>query len=318
MQKPDRWDFDKPEQYRDALVKYDNQMRKNKMNAIVGGTFATVIGLAALTVIGGSWYTVGEGYRGVTLRNGAVVGTAEPGLGFKMPIIDSVVDISVQSQAQLYENILAYSRDQQTAGLNLSVNYRFPADQVETIYREYGGEAGVISRLLDRQVLEEVKNIFGKFNASTAIQERERLAAEVQMAIQKAVIGPIIVESVQIENIDFSDAYENSIEARMLAEVEVQKVRQNAEREKVTAEITVIQAQAEADAQLARATAEAEATRIRGEAEASAIKAKAEALKDNAGLIALTQAEKWNGQLPTTMIPGSTVPFMDVATKPAQ
>jgi regulator of protease activity HflC (stomatin/prohibitin superfamily) len=176
----------------------------------------------------------------------------------------------------------------------------------------------VISRLLDRQVLEEVKNVFGKFNASTAIQERERLAAEVQMAIQKAVIGPIIVESVQIENIDFSDAYENSIEARMLAEVEVQKVRQNAEREKVTAEITVIQAQAEADAQLARATAEAEATRIRGEAEASAIKAKAEALKDNAGLIALVQAEKWNGALPTTMIPDSTVPFMDVVAKPAQ
>ena len=318
MQKPDRWDFDKPEQYRDAMDKYDNHMRKNKMNAIVGGTFATLIGLAALTVVGGSWYTVDEGYRGVTLRNGAVVGTAEPGLGFKMPIIDSVVDISVQSQAQLYENILAYSRDQQTAGLSLSVNYRLPADQVETIYREYGGEAGVISRLLDRQVLEEVKNVFGKFNASTAIQERERLAAEVQMAIQKAVIGPIIVESVQIENIDFSDAYEQSIEARMLAEVEVQKVRQNAEREKVTAEITVIQAQAEADAQLARATAEAEATRIRGEAEASAIKAKAEALKDNAGLIALTQAERWNGQLPTTMIPGSTVPFMDVATKPAQ
>ena len=312
MQKPDRWDFDKPEQYRDAMDKYNNHMRKNKMNAIVGGTFATLIGLVALTVIGGSWYTVGEGYRGVTLRNGAVVGTAEPGLGFKMPIIDSVVDISVQSQAQLYENILAYSRDQQTAGLSLSVNYRLPADQVETIYREYGGEAGVISRLLDRQVLEEVKNIFGKFNASTAIQERERLAAEVQMSIQKAVIGPIIVESVQIENIDFSDAYEQSIEARMLAEVEVQKVRQNAEREKVTAEITVIQAQAEADAQLARATAEAEATRIRGEAEASAIKAKAEALKDNAGLIALTQAEKWNGQLPTTMIPGSTVPFMDM------
>jgi regulator of protease activity HflC (stomatin/prohibitin superfamily) len=312
MQKPDRWDFDKPEQYRDAMNKYDNQMRKMKMNAVVGGTFAALVGLTALTVIGGSWYTVDEGYRGVALRNGAVVGTSEPGLGFKMPIIDSVIDISVQSQAQLYENILAYSRDQQTAGLSLSVNYRFPADQVETIYREYGGEAGVISRLLDRQVLEEVKNVFGKFNASTAIQERERLAAEVQMAIQKAVIGPIIVESVQIENIDFSDAYEQSIEARMLAEVEVQKVRQNAEREKVTAEITVIQAQAEADAQLARATAEAEATRIRGEAEASAIKAKAEALKDNAGLIALVQAEKWNGALPTTMIPDSTVPFMDV------
>ena len=318
MQKPDRWDFDKPEQYRDAMNKYDNHMRKNKMNAIVGGTFATLIGITALTVIGGSWYTVGEGYRGVTLRNGAVVGTAEPGLGFKMPLIDSVVDISVQSNARMFENVLAYSKDQQTAALTISVNYRLPADQVEVIYAEYGGEEGVLSRLLDRQVHQAVKNVFGQYNAATAIQERARLVSDVQNTLSNQVQGPIFIESVQIENIDFSDAYENSIEARMLAEVEVQKVRQNAEREKVTAEITVIQAQAEADAQLARATAEAEATRIRGEAEASAIKAKAEALKDNAGLIALTQAEKWNGQLPTTMIPGSTVPFMDVATKPAQ
>lgn len=312
MNEPDRYDYKTRAEYDAALKLYETNLRSKKMNAIVGGSAAAVFGLVALTVLGGSWYTVGEGYRGVSLRNGAVIGTAEPGLGFKMPIIDSVVDISVQSQAQMYENVLAYSRDQQTAGMSLSVNYRLPPDQVETIYREYGGEAGVVSRLLDRQVLEEVKNVFGKFNAATAIQERERLAAEVQMAIQKAVVGPIIVESVQIENIDFSDAYENSIEARMLAEVEVQKVRQNAEREKVTAEITVIQAQAEADAQLARATAEAEATRIRGEAEASAIKAKSEALRDNAGLIALTQAEKWDGKLPTTMIPGSTVPFMDV------
>lgn len=312
MRKPDRYDYKTLDEYKTALKQYDENKRKMKMNAIIGGTFATIIGLTALTVLGGSWYTVDEGYRGVTLRNGAVTGTAEPGLGFKLPLIDSVIDISVQSQAQLYENVLAYSRDQQTAGLSLSVNYRFPADQVETIYREYGGEAGVISRLLDRQVLEEVKNIFGKFNASTAIQERERLAAEVQMAIQTAVIGPIIVESVQIENIDFSDAYEQSIEARMLAEVEVQKVRQNAEREKVTAEITVIQAQAEADAQLARATAEAEATRIRGEAEADAIEAKGAALRDNPSLIDLVQAERWNGALPTTMIPGSTVPFMNV------
>jgi regulator of protease activity HflC (stomatin/prohibitin superfamily) len=280
-----------------------------KIIAAGGGVFAV---LALATILFGSWYTVSEGYRGVALRNGAVIGTSEPGLGFKMPIVDSIVDISVQNQAQLYENILAYSRDQQTAGMTISVNFRLPADQVEVIYREFGGQAGIVSRLLDRQVLAEVKNVFGRFNAATAIQERERLNAEMQMAIQQAVVGPIIVESVQIENIDFSDAYEESIEARMLAEVEVQKVKQNAEREKVTAEITVIKAQAEADAQVAQAAAQAEAIRLRGDAEAAAIKAKSEALKDNAGLIALTQAEKWDGKLPTTMIPEATVPFMDV------
>ena len=98
----------------------------------------------------------------------------------------------------------------------------------------------------------------------------------------------------------------------MEAEVEVQRIQQNAEREKVTAEITVIKAQAEANAQLARATAEAEATRIRGQAEADAIRARGAALRDNPSLIDLVQAERWDGKLPTTMVPDSAVPFVNV------
>jgi regulator of protease activity HflC (stomatin/prohibitin superfamily) len=312
MREPDRHDYSTRAEYDTAVNRYNQYVRKMRMNAIVGSSVAGVVGLVALTVLGGSWYTVGEGYRGVQLRNGAVVGTAEPGLGFKMPVIDSVVDISVQSQARAYENVQTYSKDQQTASLLISVNYRLPADQVEAIYAEYGGAEGVVNRLLDRQVPQAVKNVFGRFNAVTAINERGRLVNEVSSALIESVKGPIIIESVQIENIDFDDGYERAIAARMEAEVEVQKVKQNAEREKITAEITVIQAQAAADSKLAEAKAAAEATRIQGEAEAAAIKAKSEALKDNAGLIALIQAERWNGALPTTMIPDSTVPFMDV------
>ena len=60
---------------------------------------------------------------------------------------------------------------------------------------------------------------------------------------------------------------------RMQAEVEVQKLHQNAEREKVQAQITVTQASAQADAVRAQAQAEAEAILLRGEAEAKAIRA---------------------------------------------
>lgn len=278
--------------------------------------FAVSGGILALGVLWGSWYTVDEGERGVLLRNGGVIGTAEPGLGFKLPFFDSVRRISVQTGARQYVDVLTYSRDQQTAALALSVNYRLPADQVELIYATYGSEEGIASRLLDRQVLEEVKNIFGQFNAVTAIQDRARLNAEVQNAIQAAVRGPIIIESVQIENIDFSEIYENSIEQRMLAEVEVQKVTQNAARERVQAEIAVIQAQAAADARLAQATAEAEAIRLTGEAEADAIRARGAALADNPALVSLVQAERWDGKLPTTMVPDSTVPFMDMRAAP--
>jgi regulator of protease activity HflC (stomatin/prohibitin superfamily) len=274
----------------------------SQVKTVLGIGGAVVVGLIALTVIGGSFYTVDQGERGVILRNGAVVGTAEPGLGFKLPIVDSIREINVQTQARVYEKVMVYSRDQQNANLQVSVNYRLATDQVEKIYSEFGGQDGIVTRLLDRQVPEEVKNVFGRFNAVTAIQERERLSREVQESIQKAASNTmLIVESVQVENIDFSDAYEQSIEQRMLAEVEVQKVQQNAEREKVQAEILVIQAKAEADAK-----------KLQGDAEAHAINARGRALRDNPALIELVQAEKWDGKLPTTMVPGQTVPFINV------
>jgi len=290
----------------------DNEERKTTMSKVYTGAVVALVAVVGLTVLGGSWYTVDQGERGVILRNGAITGTAEPGLGFKMPIVDSVVDIDVRSQVVVYDNILAYSRDQQTANLTVSVNYRVPADTVATVYEDYGSVASLATRLLDRQVMDKSKSVFGQFNAVEAIQGRARLVAEVQMAIQESVIGPITIESVQIENIDFSDTYEQSIEQRMLAEVEVQKVEQNKNREVVQAEIKVIQAQATATARVASATAEAEAIRLRGNAEAEAITARGEALNENPSLVALVQAERWNGVLPTTMLPNSTVPFMNM------
>lgn len=282
-----------------------------------------MVALAILSVVFGSWYTIDQGERGVILRYGAIAGTAEPGLGFKLPLIDTVVRISVQSQAAVYDQMEAYSRDQQPATVKLSVNYRIPVDGVATVYEQYGSEEGLLSRLIERRVFEETKTVFGRFAAVTAIQERGRLNQEIAMAIQEGVRGPVTIESVQIENIDFSDSYEASIEQRMLAEVEVQKLRQNAEREKVQAEITVTQANASADARRAdaqaqadavrlQAQAEAEAIRLRGDAEALAIKARGDALRNNPGLVSLTQAEKWDGRLPSTMLPNGALPMIDL------
>ena len=125
----------------------------------------------------------------------------------------------------------------------------------------------------------------------------------------------------QVEDIKFSAAYENSIEEKQLATVEVQKRQQELAQQKVQAEITVTQAQANADAQIAQATAEAQAVKlaaeaeayaieIKGRAEATAIDQRGQALRDNPGVVALVQAEKWDGVLPTTMPPNGTVPFL--------
>lgn len=268
--------------------------------------------LLALTVMFGSWYTVDQGERGVLLRNGAVIGTASPGLGFKLPIIDGIKKFSVQDRIAKYEQVSAYSRDQQPAEMQVSVNYRLVPEQVIDIYSRFGSEENVVARLIQPRVFAELKTVFGRFNAVTAIQERERLNVEVRTAIAEAVAGPVIIIGVQIENLDFSDAYEASIEQRMLAEVEVQRLRQNAEREKVQAEITVTQATAKANAVRAQAQADADAIKLRGEAEAQAIRARGEALRDNPALVELVQAERWDGKLPTTMVPGGAMPMLAI------
>lgn len=283
------------------------------------GLNSKAIGIAAvvlvmLGVFFSSWYTVDETERGVLLRNGALVGIVEPGLSFKTPFIETVKFISVQSQATSYRELQAYSKDQQTATLQVSVSWHVVPGEVSKVYTQYQDLEGLVSRLISRQVPTQVENVFGQYNAVTAVQQRGKFVADVTRAIKESIIGPVVIDGVQVENIDFSDDYERSIALRMKAEVEVKTREQMLATEQVQAQIRVTQAQAEADSKLAEAKADAEATRLRGEAEADAIKARAQALASNQNLVELTKAERWDGTLPTTMLPNSALPFID-ATK---
>src|SRR5690606_17814854 len=111
----------------------------------------------------------------------------------KTPWIEAVVHISVRDNVRVYENFDAYSRDQQSASLRATVNYRIPVDQVREVYTQYGGEDQLVARLLDRQVYEKIKTVFGRFNAATAIQERGRLNSEINTEINNSIKGPIVV-----------------------------------------------------------------------------------------------------------------------------
>ena len=255
-------------------------MKSPRRNTCPGGIIAAaIIGLIALAAILGSWYTVDQTERGVLLRNGAVVGTAQPGLGFKIPMIDSVEKVSVRTTTYTWDKMNSYSYDQQPADLKISVTLRASPDKVADLYAKFGRLDTAVNQVINPVVNQQVKVVFGRYTAVKAIQERGALNSAIKDAITETLkYDPmIIIESVQLENIDFSANYLHSIEQRMLAEVEVQKLQQNAEREKVQAQITVTQANAKANAVRAEAQANADATRLNGEAKASNIKITGEA-----------------------------------------
>ncbi len=274
---------------------------------------AVLVAIVLLITLSGSWYTVNETERGVLLRNGALVGVVEPGLSFKIPFIESVKFISVQSNATTYQGLQAYSKDQQTATLNVSVSWHVVPAEVGKVYTQYQDLDGLVSRLISRQVPTQVENVFGQYNAVSSVQNRGKFVADVSKAIKDSIAGPVVIDGVQVENIDFSDDYERSIALRMKAEVEVKTREQMLATEQVEAQIVVTRAQAEADSRVAQAKADAEATRLRGNAEADAIKAKTLALSSNPMLIELTKAERWDGKLPTTVLPNGTLPFIDAS-----
>lgn len=279
------------------------------LGAVLGAIF---LGLALMFS-----YTVDQQERGVILRNGAVVGIAEPGRGYKVPFIDTVVEIPVNERALVWSGksaLEAYSRDLQPAHIGISVVYSIDPSKVKQVYSEYGGAEGLEARTLVRIVPQELKSAFAHYTATSAIADRNAMNSAIKQAILNAVPkdAPFVVTQVTVEDIKFSEAFEKSIEQRMLAEVEVQKFRQNADREEVSARIAVTQARGRADSNLAEAEAQAKAIKLRGEAEAAAINAKGQALKDNPALVALTQAERWDGKLPTTMVPNGALPVLGV------
>ncbi|UXY13575.1 prohibitin family protein (plasmid) [Kosakonia sp. ML.JS2a] len=285
----------------------DIQSKKILLIILTVATSILVLIIGFLSV-----YTVNEGERGVLLRNGRVVKISMPGMGLKIPLIESVEKITVRNEAMLYQGMSAYSSDQQPAKMTVSVNFHIPPTEVERVYAGYRTVEDMKTRLIARQIPTQLENVFGQYTAIRAVQDRARLVLDMQNALRKSIEGPVIIDTVQIENIDFSEAYEKSIEDRMKAEVAIATRRQNLETEKIQAQISVTQAQATADSKLAAAKAESEAIRLRGTAEAEAIRVKGEALKDNPSLVNLTTAERWDGKLPASMIPGGSVPFISV------
>src|ERR1700761_239394 len=104
------------------------------------GIIGAVIALIVIAIIGGgSWYTVDQTERGVILRNGAVIGTAQPGLGFKLPFFDRVEKISVKTTTFTWDKMNSYSYDQQPADLKISVTFHATPDKVADLYSRFGG-----------------------------------------------------------------------------------------------------------------------------------------------------------------------------------
>ena len=301
----------------DSFYKANSDARRAEKAAsvrrMVGYAGAGIVGLVGLGILLGSWYRVDEGERAVILTNGSFSEISGPGLHFKVPFFQTARFITVRNESFRYEKVAAYSYDQQTAEMVLSVNFQISPADVENIYRQYGSADNAASRVLHPRVYEQVKNVFGQYTAQRAIQERGQLNVDITRNLQEALAGTgLTILSVQVENIDYTDAYEQAVEAAAKAKADIERSKSELLRVEQEAQQKVKQAQAEAEAKKLQADADAYATAAAGKATAEAIRERGAALRDNPDLVDLVAAERWDGKLPTSMIPGAAMPFVNL------
>ena len=244
-----------------------------------GGRAASIIGvlIIVISIIAGSFATIPAGHRGVVIRFSAVTGTIlNEGLQMKLPFLDSVVKMSVQTEK--YEiGAASASRDLQDVNTTIALNWRLDPSMAAEIYRTLGLE--FIDRIAAPAVQETIKQVTAKYIAEDLILKREAVKDEIQENLANRLMERgIITETVSITEFRFSATFIAAIEAKVAAEQAVWEAINKLERVKVEAEQAKAAAIGEADARIAKAEGEAEYIRVVTDAQVAANNAIAESL----------------------------------------
>jgi regulator of protease activity HflC (stomatin/prohibitin superfamily) len=240
---------------------------------------ASTVGIVLIivSVIVGSLTTIPAGHRGVVIRFSAVTGTIlDEGLQVKLPFIESVVKMSVQTQK--YEtDSSAVTNDLQDVSTTIALNWRLDPGVADEVYRTLGLE--YIDRIAAPAIQETIKQITAQYNAEDLILRRAEVKNAITTSLSTRLLERgIITETVSITNFQFSETFTTAIEAKVAAQQAVLEARNKLERVKVEAEQREAEAKGEANARIAKAEGEAEYIQIVTDAQVAANEAIAESL----------------------------------------
>jgi len=227
---------------------YDqSQTKRRKLTRTLIVSIPIVVAVLLLLLL--SFYMVPAGYVGVITRFGAVHHVVQPGLGVKIPFVETVHEMSVQTQKDEIDASSASSNLQVVTAI-IAVNYRLDGKFASMVYQSIGTNYKNI--VVAPSIQNAFKSATAKYTAENLIKLREQVRLDAEGELQKQ-LEPyhIIVENFNIINFDFSPEYNASIEAKQVMEQNVQTARLELEKAKVSAEQRVVEAQGQADAQKA-------------------------------------------------------------------
>lgn len=248
----------------------DKKLTASRNIAVVFG----IIFILCLFVIPASIHTVEAGTVAVVKQFGRAIDTRPSGMYFDLWFTREYViyDITVQQEDV---KTAAYSSDAQTMDIEMVVQYQIQPGHAIDIINNYGSLVNLSNRIQSVSI-EKAKTVLSSKSAMNIIETRATVSPAIEESIKNAITNDYYVNitTVVVTNIDFSDAFETTVEEKMIAEQ--QKLKAEYEKEKaiveaqkelevakLEAEAIVATAEGNADAKLAISQADAEAIRLK-------------------------------------------------------
>jgi len=249
--------------------------RKNKVNGINPiGAVIFIVGILGMVLVPASFHTVNAGEIAVVKHLGSANNVRTAGTYFDFWLTESYefYDAKVQNMELQTQ---AYSKDAQTMDIAMTVQYQINESKAIDIANQYGS-IEVLANRIQSIAIEKAKATLSSYSAMNIIETRASISPLVETTIKSAVDEEYCVNivAVVLTNIDFSDAFEKTVEDKMIAEQEKLKAEYEKETAIVNAEKELEVAKLDAQAKIEKAKADAQAQIEVASAEAEAIKLK--------------------------------------------
>lgn len=207
---------------------YYTRKEVNTVIAIILVVILVIFGLSGIR-------TVGTGNVGVVTRFGKIKDVRPSGITWIIPWpVESVKSMKV-TQTKIDAEFEVSSRDMQTVKLYTATQYSIDPSAATEIYAKFlnNYESGIIVPT----IAEAVQSVSAEYSIEEVVSKRSELSHKIlERAKEKLELYGINVIAVDIVNHDFSDAYEQAVEQKKVAEQATLRAQQELEKAQIDAE----------------------------------------------------------------------------------
>ena len=259
-------------------------MTEKQIKKTIIGTIIGIIAIIIVITIFSSFKTVPTGYVGVKTRFGKVQNDVlQEGLNGKLPFVEKIVLIDCRTK-KVEVTSESSSKDMQTVKMTIAVNYNVEKDTANKLYKEIGTDYENI--IISPAILESIKSVAARYTAEELITKRAEISAMIHEALfDKVQSRGFSITEFNITNIDFSDAFNQAIEAKAVKQQEVETAKAELEKQKIQNEKEISVAEKDAKVMELQNNQITENT----------LKLKELEVKEK-------MIEKWSGNLPNTIL----------------